>query len=391
MLQKKKKIAFVLTRFVVGGVEKSFLDLYDIIDKDRYDVTVFLPDDEGEWTSLLQKKCNVRFLRIENYKTVILSQLKRLQLFGVCRSVFFRILAKLNFKRHYRKSTEYFIRSMPRIREKFDCVAAYQIINDDCVLGSIYRLNAPRKVVWTHLDMNKTEPEYGKWYSRFDKIFCVSKYSQDSFVRNFPSLESKTEVLYNVICPDSVIQNSNACVALEKTENDIILVTVARLAAVKGQTIIPRAARILLDKGYRIKWYLVGDGDLRDEIENEIEKQQVKDTVILLGNQDNPYPYMKACDIYVQTSLVEGWGLTVSEAKILYKPIVTTDAGVMSEQIETGVNGIIVPDNTPETLAIEIGSLIDNPDLRERFTKQLQQEDVCHQGEIEKLYAVIEQ
>ena len=113
--------------------------------------------------------------------------------------------------------------------------------------------------------------------------------------------------------------------------------------------------------------------------------------MVLLGNRSNPYPYIKACDIYVQTSLTEGWGLTVTEAKILHKPIVTTDAGVMSEQIQTGLNGIIVPDNSPETLANAIGKLIDDPRMRESFVRHLQQEDVCHQGEIEKLYAVFDQ
>ena len=66
----KKKIAFVLTTFIVGGVEKSFLDLLDCIDKSRYDVTAFLPDDKGEWTSKLAEKCDIQYLKIEDFKTV---------------------------------------------------------------------------------------------------------------------------------------------------------------------------------------------------------------------------------------------------------------------------------------------------------------------------------
>ena len=72
---KKKKIAFVLTTFVVGGVEKSFLDLLDSIDPNICEVTVFLPDNKGEWTSLLEEKCKVKYLKIENFKTVFLSQI----------------------------------------------------------------------------------------------------------------------------------------------------------------------------------------------------------------------------------------------------------------------------------------------------------------------------
>lgn len=389
MRQKKKKIAFVLTSFVVGGVEKSFLDMYDSIDKEQYDITVFLPDEKGEWTSLLQQKCDVRFLRIEDYRTVIISQLKQLQLFGACRSLFFRILARLNYKRNYRKSTEYFIRSMPRVKQMFDCVVAYQIINDDCVLGSLYRLKAPKKVVWSHAYIHKEEKLYQKWYDKFDKLFCVSRFTRNALVDNFPFLAEKTEVFYNVVKPDRIQYLAEEPVRVDLSDA-VILTTVGRLSEEKGQRMIPQIARLLLDAGYHIKWFLIGDGELRKAIEQEIETQQVQNAVILLGNRDNPYPYMKACDIYVQTSLVEGWGLTVSEAKILHKPIVTTDAGVMSEQIQSGVNGIIVPDNNPENLAAEIGRLIDHPELRDAFVRQLQREDVCHRGEIEKLYAVFE-
>ncbi len=387
---RKKKIAFVLTTFVVGGVEKSFLDLLKCIDTEKYDITVFLPDERGEWTSMLKEQCRVRYLPIENYKSVIGSQLKRLLFFGAARSLFFRVLARLNYKNNYRKSTEYFIRSMPRIRERFDCAVAYQIINDECVLSTLYRINAPKKVVWSHAFIHKEEHIYGDWYNKFDRIFCVSDYAKNALTVNFPFLSCKTEVFYNALDSAHIIDFSNEP-APEITDDTLILVTVGRLSREKGQLLIPKTARLLVNAGYSFKWYLIGDGDLRDEIEAEIQKEHQENNVILLGSRSNPYPYMKACDIYVQTSLVEGWGLTVTEAKILHKPIVTTDAGVMSEQIRTGVNGIIVPDNTPETLASAIGGLIDAPGMRESFVRHLQQEDVCHQGEIEKLYAVFEQ
>lgn len=387
---QKKKIAFILTTFVVGGVEKSFLDLLKCIDTDKYEITAFLPDDKGEWTSVLKEKCQVRYLPIENYKATIGNQLKKLHFLGAARSLFFRILARLNYKNNYRKSTEYFIRSMPRIREWFDCAVAYQIINDDCVLSTLYRINAPKKVVWSHAFIRKDESIYGEWYNKFDRIFCVSDYAQKALLDNFPFLSHKTEIFHNVLDSDCIIERSNEP-ANDISCNSMILVTVGRLSKEKGQLLIPKASRLLSNAGYSFQWYLLGDGDLRDELEEEIRTEHQEDNVILLGNRSNPYSYMRACDIYVQTSLTEGWGLTVTEAKILHKPIVTTDAGVMSEQIRTGVNGIIVPEATSEALAVAIKTLLESPEMRSRFIRQLQKEDVCHQGEIEKLYAVFEQ
>lgn len=388
--KRKKKIAFVLTTFVVGGVEKSFLDLLDCIDKDLYDVTVFLPDDEGEWTPRLKEKCNIQFLKIEDFKTIFFSLISRREFFCLVRSFYYRILAKVFYKKYYRKSTEFFIRSMPRVKEKFDCVVAYQIINDDCVLGSLYRIKAKKKVVWSHAYINKEEKIYWHWYEKFDKIFCVSNFVRGAFVNNFPVLSEKTEVFYNVLNPNRIKTLSEEPIELKFESKAVVIVTVGRLSKEKGQAMIPHATHILLDAGYNIIWYLVGDGDIRKEIICEIKKENVENNVILVGNKNNPYPYIKASDIYVQTSIEEGWGLTVSEAKILQKPIVTTDAGVMAEQIQTGDNGIIIREPSAEALAHGIQRLLDCPELRDKFVRQLQQEDVCHRGEIEKLYRVIE-
>lgn len=390
MKKAKKKIAFVLTTFVVGGVEKTFLDMLDCIDQNEYDITVFLPDNYGEWTALLQKKCRVKYLKIEGFKTVFCGQIVQLQLFAAFRSLFFRILSRLNYKNNYRKSTEYFIRSMPRVKERFDCVVAYQIINDECMLGSLYRLKAPVKVVWSHAYINKQEAIYGQWYNKFDKLFCVSRFAKKALIDNFPFLADKTEVFYNVINPKEILRLADESMDLQFSNAYISIVTVGRLTSDKGQDIIPHTARLLVDAGYPIKWYLVGDGDLRETLVNSISENKVQDTVILLGNKNNPYPYMKKCDIYVQTSVLEGWGLTVSEAKILHKPIVSTDAGALAEQIENGVNGILVEKQNPEKLASGIKQLIENPELREFFFRQLQREDVCHTGELRKLYQLME-
>lgn len=388
-LNKKKKIAFILTTFVVGGVEKSFLDLMDCFDQDMYDVTIFLPDDKGEWTCMLEEKYNVKYLRIEDFKTVFFSQFYSGHIYSAFRSFFYRFLARVNYKKHYRKSTEYFIRSMPRVKEKFDCAVAYQIINDDCILGTLFRINASKKVAWSHSYINKQETIYGQWYNKFDKLFCVSEFARKALTQNFPVLVNKTEVFYNVMNPERILSLSEEPIYEEFCKTTTTIVTIGRLSREKGQYMIPRVVRLLIDAGHFVKWYLIGDGDLREEIQNNIVKEQVQDNVILLGNKNNPYPFVKVCDIYVQTSLIEGWGLTVSEAKILQKPIVTTDAGVMREQIRNGVNGLIVSEPTSEALAAGISKLIEHPELREAFVKQFQCEDVCHNEELKKLYDLL--
>lgn len=386
---QKRRIAFVLTSFVVGGVEKSFLSLLDQIDRTKYDITAFIPDDNGAWTSLLKEKCDVQYLKIESFRTLMRSHLKQTRFLEIFRCLFFRALARMHYKKAYRKSTAYFIRSMPRIKERFDCVIAYQIINDDCVLSSLYRLRAPKKIIWSHAFIRKNEALYGQWYNKFDKIFCVSKFAKNAFVDNFPWLSEKTEVVHNIIDVQQIRNLSDEPVSFTYDPNYTAIVTVGRLSQEKGQLMIPEIAQLLKRAGYKVAWYLIGAGDLKADICKEIAARCVQDSVFLLGSINNPYPYIKACDIYVQTSVFEGWGLTVSEAKVLAKPIVTTDAGVMSEQIQDEINGLLVSDADPNALAQAIARLIDNPALRDTLIQNLRVEDISPANELEKLYSAI--
>lgn len=144
----------------------------------------------------------------------------------------------------------------------------------------------------------------------------------------------------------------------------ITIVTVARLSIEKGQDMIPEITRKLLDDGLSIRWYCIGEGELRETIEDNIEKYNVNENVMLLGNKENPYPYINECDIYVQTSRSECYCTTVMEAKCLKKPIVITEVNGSSEQIENGKNGLIVKCNV-EDIYLGIYKLISNKSDRD--------------------------
>ncbi len=175
--------------------------------------------------------------------------------------------------------------------------------------------------------------------------------------------------------------------SLDLTMNKISLCTVGRLSPEKGQTLIPKTARMLKDAGYGIHWYLVGDGPDREVLEKLICEHGVGDSVFLLGTKSNPYPYMKQCDIYVQTSFSEGYCLTTAEASVLCRPVVTTNLPVMKEQFVSGENGLIVEEMTSEALFDGIRYLIDNPDIRQKFVDSLKNKTWDNAEELKKLYA----
>jgi glycosyltransferase involved in cell wall biosynthesis len=137
-----------------------------------------------------------------------------------------------------------------------------------------------------------------------------------------------------------------------------------------------------------VRWYIIGYGGDEALIRQKIAEAGMEDHVIILGKQTNPYPYIKACDIYVQPSRYEGKSVTVREAQMLCKPVVVTNYPTASSQIKDSVDGKIVPmDN--EGCAQGIADFIMNTELQEQIKEYLQTHDYGNMAEVKKLYKLI--
>ena len=153
---------------------------------------------------------------------------------------------------------------------------------------------------------------------------------------------------------------------------------------------IPAIVKILKTDGYKIKWFIIGDGPKQEELERLIQKEKVENEIYLLGVKQNPYCFMKACDIYVQPSYTEGYSTTICEAGILGKAIIgTKPSGGIRDQIEDGESGMIV-DAKVDSIAKAIEQLIDDPSLKVKFERNIQQKDFSGKGEIKKFISYME-
>ena len=387
----KKKIAFVLDTMNIGGVEKALLELLRVFDFNQYDVTLWLRDDCGPLQSQIDSRVKIQYWGCTNTRAILIKQLKNGRLVGFARGIIYRILSR-SYISEYDLNALYSVKCLPYCSDfVYDCVIAYQVLSPAVVATALYRLNGIKKVLWVHgrnVRPEKLNSFFDKVYCKFDLIACVSGSTKQEFGRDFPHAVKKAHVLYNVLNPATIVQKANEPIENELT--GIAIATVGRLVSIKGQAMIPQTARLLLDAGYDVFWYRVGDGPLRETIEAEIRKHDVAGHVILLGTQMNPYPYIKNCDIYVQPSFSEGYCTTTMEAKILRKPIVTTDAPGMREQFVSGENGLIVDAMTPEALFGGIHTLLDHPELQEKFVENLSHEVCDNTGELQKLYDFIE-
>lgn len=139
---------------------------------------------------------------------------------------------------------------------------------------------------------------------------------------------------------------------------------------------------------FSIRWYIIGWGGDEELIRRKIEEAGMQEHVIILGKKSNPYPYIKACDIYVQPSRYEGKSVTVREAQMLCKPVVVTNYPTAKSQIQDGIDGKIVPmDN--EGCAEGLAEFIMNTELQKQITEYLRSHDYGNMGEVDKLYKLI--
>jgi glycosyltransferase involved in cell wall biosynthesis len=172
--------------------------------------------------------------------------------------------------------------------------------------------------------------------------------------------------------------------------NTITIVTTGRLALPKNHILAVKAAKILRDKGVDFKWLFIGEGSERPKIENLIKEYALSDQVILFGMRSNPYPFMARCDVYVQTSSFEGFGLTIAEAKILGKPVVSTNFDVVHDQLKHGENGLIA-EMTPESVAENIIHLLEDDNLRNQIVANVKREkNTTFISEVEKVEKLLD-
>ena len=253
---------------------------------------------------------------------------------------------------------------------KYDCAIAYRI--GICTDFVAYVVNAKNKITWWHHGSYEYNEKQTKAienvYKNFNHVVSVSEGCKKMILDNVNISEDKIVVIPNIIDFDNIYNKS-----LEKADDDLYdkdyvnIVSIGRLSPEKGMINCIFACKKLIDLGYKIKWFLIGDGVEYEKIKQEILVNNLEDKVYLLGRKKNPYPYLKNADIYVHPSYVESMSITVLEAMCLDKPLVVAKSIGPSEFIKNKENGILV--NTDiQSLSEGIVSLIEDRELYNKLS-----------------------
>lgn len=255
------------------------------------------------------------------------------------------------------------------------------------------KVRAKVKIGWLHTDFSriqaKTTRDYAMWDS-LDHIAHISDSCKGKFDALYPDLAEKSIVVENILSKAFIQKRSKEMDADSVFDKDAIsLLSIGRFCTAKNFDNVPDICRRLLENGLNVKWYLIGFGGDEALIRQKIAETAMQDHVIVLGKKENPYPYLSACDLYVQPSRYEGKSVTVREAQMLGKPVVITRYATSASQLEDGMDGIIVPmDN--QGCADGIIRLLRNPQRMKQLSDTCKLRDYSNKDEVKKLYGLME-
>lgn len=392
-----KKILIFSHAMELGGAERALLGLLENIDTEKYDVDLFLMRHSGELLKFIPPKIHL-LEEIPAYAALAIpvkKVLRQRKLGLAVRRCYGKAMAKRRTKQlHYpakngielEYSHKFTWKVMPKIQPDKEYDLAISFLTPHYMVAE--KVNARKKVAWIHTDYSAIRidenSEFHMW-SQYDKIIAISQKTAESFWRVFPTLQDKVTIIEN-IQPFRLIEKQKKAFSVEEEmpADSIRLLSVGRFGYAKNFDNVPEICALLRKSGLNVKWYLIGYGSDEKLIRDNIRRFGMEKFVIILGKKENPYPYMNACDVYVQPSRYEGNCVAVCEAQLLSKPVVVTDYPTARNQIENGIDGVIVPMDI-EGCATGICSFLKNKVLMQRIVKTCHQRDYSNSREIEKI------
>lgn len=401
----KKKILIAACSLEIGGIERSLAGLLDVFDISRYDVDVLLYSRKGELLGFVPPQCSL-LPEIPQCAT-LLKPSKSVILEGHLLLGAARLLARRSVDRRYAGAKDaktadgvvfallqsYWdrsIRFLPPLQTEYDAAISFMWPHHYVA----YKVHAKKKFAWIHTDysvavMDREKDE--KVWREFDTIAAVSDECGETFAQLYPALRDRIQTVENILPTAFVRRGAEEFVPQDMPQEDGVyrLLTVGRFCYAKAFDRAVRVSRILKDRGVLFRWYAIGYGADEAKLPEWIRQANVEDCFIVLGKKANPYPYMAACDLYVQPSRYEGKAVTVREAQMLARPVLITDFQTAGSQVHDGLDAVIAPQD--ETLLADaIEALLRDKSKRASLSGYAALHDYSNAGEIEKIYRMIE-
>lgn len=363
-----KKILFITKSMGSGGTEVSLLNLLKKI-HNEYDITLAVLKKEGIYINDIPE--NVKIIEIYN------DELKRIDneflfdkkhFLSSLNLVILKILKRLNIRFIY----AYQLRKLKKMDFTYDIAVDFHGYGYFGTPFIIKKVNAKRKFMFVHDEKIDWIKKVKKELPKFDEILCVSNSCKKQLEKEYGNLIKEAKMCRNIIDIEKIkkMSQEKSNVKFETVTN---LLTIGRLEYQKGYDILIEIAKKLKNNNVKFNWYIIGQGSLESEINKCLDENDLKEEVVLLGMQKNPYPFIDMCDIYVQPSRHEGYGIAIAEARILNKPIIATKLECIEEQIINNQNGLLCNLDSEEFYQ-KIQLLINDDDKKNELIQNLKKQ-----------------
>lgn len=397
---KKARIFIAMHYLELGGAERSLIGLLEALDTRRYEVDLFVYSHQGELMSAIPE--GIRLLPEEPAYTALERPIKDIVREGHWLIAWGRLKAKWQCRRFMKRTgakdgsaifqyvADYTTPYLPSLRKYGHYDLAISFLTPHNIVRD--KVDARHKLAWIHTDYSTIEVDARReWpvWNAYDRIVSISPAVSKAFLQTFPEAKDKLIVIENILSSAAVRQQAEgADVSSEMPHEEgvINLCSVGRFSEAKNFDNVPDICRRVLVAGVKVRWYIIGFGGDEALVRQRIAEAGMEGDVILLGKKANPYPYIAACDVYVQPSRYEGKAVTVREAQILCRPVVITAFPTAPSQVHDGLDGLIVPlDNAG--CARELGTFLKDHAQREAMQQYLQAHDFGNEDEARKVEA----
>lgn len=401
----KQRVFINMHYMEIGGAERALLGLLNAIDTEKYDVDLFINQHTGEFMPLIPKRVNLlpavpAYTAIERPMTTVLRE-------GHFLVVVARVWARVAHWFYARRQPaavrncdasllQYVMNAAMHVLPNLENLGEYDLAISFLTPHNLVlnKVKARKKIAWIHTDYTKISVNVAqelKVWSRYDHIVSISPAVSRTFLQCFPSLEEKIVQMENILSPRFVREQANLAnveAEMQRPAGGVRLLTIGRYSPPKNFDNLPFICREIINCGVAVRWYIMGYGGSDAYIRKQISAAGVEENVVLLGKRANPYPYIQACDVYVQPSRYEGKAVTVREAQVLCKPVVITAFPTADSQLTNGTDGLIVPlENKAAGKAI--AAFLKNQALQQKFIAYERQHDYGNEAEAKKLDALL--
>lgn len=399
----RKKLLFVINTLGHAGAETALLELLRRLSPEEYEIYLYVLMGQGEMARELP--AYVKLLNTRYDDSSVLSGEGKRRLQG-------KVLRALFSRGTFLRLAPYMVaqffgmlrdgRILPdkllwkamsdggeRFDMHFDLAVAY--LEGGATYYVADHVDARHRAAFVHVDYARagyTRALDRGCYLKYDRIFAVSDEVRKAFLGVYPECGEATDVFHNILDAEAIRRKAGSGEGFKDGYDGMRILSVGRLTAQKAFEVSIQAMKLLKERGERVRWYVLGDGDQRRTLEEQVRRLGLEEDFLMPGAVDNPYPYMAQADIYVHASRFEGKSIAIQEAQILGKAILVSDCSGNREQVTDGVDGRMC-ELTPEGICGGIIELLHDTEKRACFGRAAAERNTGNEEELGKLLSII--